>query len=113
MKAKVKATGKVIEVVQIENIITKRGVEHQYVDTNREGCYYVNSELEFIKEAHQKDIDWEQRRYEIAKEVIQGRLSNQYGDAIFGERYFAGVAANAVEFADVLIAELKKGDKKL
>lgn len=109
MKAKVKATGKVIEVVQIEDIITKRGVEHQYVDTNREWCYYVNSELEFIKEAPQKDIDWEQRRYEIAKAVIQGRLSNQYGDAIFGEKNFAGLAASAVEFADALIAELKKG----
>lgn len=35
MKAKVKKTGNVIEVVQIEDIITKRGVEHQYVDTNR------------------------------------------------------------------------------
>lgn len=113
MKAKVKATGKVIEVVQIEDIITKRGVEHQYVDTNREECYYVNSELEFIKEAPQKDIDWKQRRYEIAKAVMQGRLSNQYGDVLVGERDFAGLAASAVEFADALIAELKKGDKKL
>lgn len=112
MKAKVKKTGNVIEVVQIEDIITERGVEHQYVDTDREGCYYVNSELEFIKEAPQKDIDWEQRRYEIAKAVMQGRLSNQYGYVLVGEKNFAGVAANAVEFADALIAELKKGDKK-
>lgn len=56
-----------------------------------------------------KNIDWEQRRYEIAKAVMQGRLSNQYGDVLVGERDFARVAANAVEFADALIAELKKG----
>lgn len=43
---------------------------------------------------------------------MQGRLSNQYGDVLVGERDLAGVAASAVEFADALIAELKKGDKK-
>lgn len=43
---------------------------------------------------------------------MQGRLSNQYGYVLVGEKNFAGVAANAVEFADALIAELKKGDKK-
>lgn len=40
---------------------------------------------------------------------MQGRLSNQYGDVLVGERDFAGVTASAVEFADALIAELKKG----
>lgn len=50
MKAKVKTTGEVIEVSQTENIITKRGVERQYVDNKRSWCTYVQSELEFIKE---------------------------------------------------------------
>ena len=70
MKAKVKTTGEIIDVSRIENIITSRGVEKQYVDNKHEWCTYVKSELEFIKEEPQKDIDWEQRRYEIAKDVF-------------------------------------------
>lgn len=57
MKAKIKSTGEVIEVSRIENIITKRGVERQYVDNKRSWCTYVQSELEFIKEEPHKDID--------------------------------------------------------
>lgn len=49
MKAKIKSTGEVIEVLQTEDIITKRGVERQYVDNKRSWCTYVQSELEFIK----------------------------------------------------------------
>lgn len=70
MKAKIKSTGEVIEVLQTEDIITKRGVERQYVDNKRSWCTYVQSELEFIKEEPCKTIDWEQRRYEIAKEIL-------------------------------------------
>lgn len=70
MKAKVKTTGEVIEVSQTEDIITKRGVERQYVDNKRSWCTYVQSELEFIKEEPCKTIDWEQRRYEIAKDMM-------------------------------------------
>lgn len=39
---------------------------------------------------------------------MQGRLSNQYGDVLVGERDFEGVAVSSVEFADALISELKK-----
>ena len=59
----------------------------------------------------EKAIDWEQRRYELAKSAMQGRLSNQYGDVLVGERDFEEVAVSSVEFADALIAELKKGGK--
>lgn len=78
MKAKIKSTGEVIEVSQTENIITKRGVERQYVDNKRSWCTYVQSELEFIKEEPCKTIDWEQRRYEIAKDMMihQIRITN-------------------------------------
>ena len=105
MKAKVKATGKVI--ILNENVSLIEYARGMYRDT--EGNKYHCKELEFIKEKVEKPIDWEQRRYEISKAVMQGRLSNQYGDVLVGERDFAGVTASAVEFADALIAELKKG----
>lgn len=41
MKAKIKSTGEVIEVLQTEDIITKRGVERQYIDNKRSWCTYV------------------------------------------------------------------------
>lgn len=68
----------------------------------------TESRAEMLK----NEIDWEQRRYEIAKAVMQGRLSNQYGDVLIGERDFEGIAVSSIELADALIAELKKGDVK-
>ena len=103
MRARVKATGKIIEVSWRRNIITSCGVEKQYVDNNCEWCTYVQSELEFIKEEPQKDIDWEQRRYEIAKDVFASTYN------IFQNK---GLEKMAVHVADALIAELKKGGQQ-
>lgn len=100
MKAKVKTTGEIIDVSRIENIITSRGVEKQYVDNKHEWCTYVKSELEFINEKLQRNIDWEQRRYEIAKEVFASIYD------IFQNEHLEKVAVRA---ADALITELKKG----
>ncbi|WP_315547262.1 hypothetical protein [Prevotella koreensis] len=49
----------------------------------------------------QTEIDWEQRRYEIAKEYYCGRFGSTV--TTFNED-----ARRAVECADILIAELKK-----
>lgn len=99
MKAKIKATGEIVEV------------EDLYDDGTAlvKGRYFKVSELDFFDNF--ETIDWEQRRYELAKAAMQGRLSNQYGDVLVGERDFEEVAVSSVEFADALIAELKKGGK--
>ncbi len=66
------------------------------------------------------DIDWEKRRYYIAKSCINGILGN---DEMVDLANDAGrrkncrdiptnVAEMAVAFADALIAELKKGGEK-
>ena len=91
MKAKVKTTGEVIEVSQTENIITKRGVE-------------------FIKEEPCKTIDWEQRRYEIAKDMMTS--AEQHNNDTTGFKNTMAQAQYAIECADALITELKKGDKQ-
>ncbi|MFK1753947.1 hypothetical protein ACIXQX_17545 [Bacteroides fragilis] len=57
-------------------------------------------------------IDWEQRRYEIAKAAMQANLSNpeilQFitKDGVPIER----VAKCSIQYADALIKELKKGE---
>lgn len=71
------------------------------------------SELEFLDE----EIDWNQRRYEIAKSAMQGILSNEsieisLNDEIYEYHCLAkDIAKASVIYADALIAELKKGGK--
>ena len=52
-------------------------------------------------------IDWEYRRYEIAKEMIAAFLSNSSREVYEGT--FKTQAEYAVAFADALIEELRKG----
>ena len=73
------------------------------------GCSYTVKEtpeeilaMPDIEEAN-KVIDWEQRRYEIAKHVLPRVFA-------FGEPKYSAIYA--VSYADALIKELKKGSEK-
>lgn len=63
-----------------------------------------------------KSVDWEQRRYEIAKEAVTAIMSNEdfcaqvlFEGAEHGQRQIqTNIAHAAVVFADALIEELKK-----
>lgn len=64
-------------------------------------------------------IDWEQRRYEIAKTMLHAIYiddgnAERADKSGFGFEYkdFQGSAKEAVRFADALIAELKKRRKR-
>lgn len=56
------------------------------------------------KTRDQNEIDWEQRRYEIAKEVMSGLLPFVQEE----EDETGWMARRAVNYADALIEELKK-----
>ena len=73
------------------------------------GCSYTVKEtpegilaMPDIEEGN-KTIDWEQRRYEIAKHLLPRVFA-------FGEHKYS--AKYAVSYADALIKELKKGGEK-
>lgn len=51
-----------------------------------------------------KEIDWEQRRYEIAKSALEGCLSGRS----CGSTQYSFLANRCVKIADALIEELKK-----
>lgn len=62
-----------------------------------------------------KEIDWEQRRYEIAKQMLASIYLDEGQEARSGRHTvefeyqdYEGSAREAVSFADALIAELKK-----
>lgn len=65
MKARVKSTGEIVEIKDL------------YDDgTALVGNMYIKvSELNFFSE----NIDWEQRRYELAKDIIKIVIANDYG----------------------------------
>lgn len=105
MKARIKATG---EIVDFEDLYDDGTVLVK-------GMYFKVSELDFFEDF--EAIDWEQRRYEIAKETVTAIMSNEdfYHQVLcegaeHGQRQIqTNIARAAVIFADALIEELKKG----
>lgn len=105
MKAKIKETG---EIVNVDNL---------YDDgTALVNGEYINvSKLNFFE-----TIDWEQRRYEIAKESLTAIMSNEdfYKQILFDsaetKEYYIPkcISQAAVCFADALIAQLKKTEEE-
>ena len=64
-----------------------------------------------------KTIDWEQRRYEIAKDMLCAIYMDEGNEKrstepgiVFERQSFGSNAWKAVRYADVLIEELKKYD---
>ncbi len=101
MIARVKETGKIIELTNDEKLSMWDYARGIYRDTD--GNKYHYKELEFIERPHE-NIDWEHRRYEIAKDI----LAATYDYPMDGKSY----AKIAVGVADALIEELKKGGEQ-
>lgn len=110
MKAKVIETGEIVDVVSITD--REYGCLISYWD-GKKGKEYSRFELDFSMDAQMKGvqmneetvkpIDWEQRRYEIAKDVMAASF-NQPMDGVS----IASYVHNCVQWADALIEELKK-----
>lgn len=69
---------------------------------------------EYVKVAddmwqEQTTIDWEQRRYEIAKDILSAWYSNS--DRMMRQGTPQTSSAEAVEVADALIEELQKQEE--
>ena len=65
----------------------------------------TGSEQTFSK-SQSKEIDWEQRRYEIAKDILAAWCSNS--DRAINLGMYDDKSAAAVRYADTLIKALKK-----
>lgn len=106
MKARIKTTGEIVEVEDLYDDGTALVKDR----------YFKVSELDFFEDF--EAIDWEQRRYEIAREAVTAIMSNEdfyhqvlYEGAEHNQRQIqTSIASAAVVFADALIKELKKGE---
>lgn len=97
MKAKVIETGEIIDVrPNGEKTVQHRCTEY----VTNDGRVFLFSELNL------SCIDWEQRRYEIAKDVMAASF-NQPMDGVS----IASYVHICLQWADALIEELKKTSK--
>lgn len=111
MKARVKSTGVLIDVIPKINTSAQHSIDNLYVCDN---MVFRECDLDFLN-VKDSAIDWEQRRYEIAKETVTAIMSNEdfYHQVLcegaeHGQRQIqTNIARAAVIFADALIKELK------
>ena len=98
MKARVKLTGQIIDLIPYEKRTIRCSRQVQLFKTE-DGKTFSEFEVEF-----DKTIDWEQRRYEIAKDVL---------GAYYAENHVACATRIVVEdvlgITDELIRQLKGG----
>lgn len=125
MKKRIRKTGEIVDVISCNkytntarnseldwvSYIDSKGMEHEH-----EKGLNIYWDFEDVVEVLSTDIDWEQRRYEIAKTMMHAiylddgnaERSDKSGFD-FEYKDLQGSAKEAVRYADALIAELKKG----
>lgn len=93
MKARIKSTGVLVDVTPKVNVNAQHSKDYLYVCDN---MVYRECELDFSA------IDWEQRRYELAKDIIKAVVADDRGGNS------AAIAKYVVNCADALIKRLKE-----
>ncbi|MFS2941164.1 hypothetical protein AAH031_16045 [Bacteroides uniformis] len=101
MKARIKETGVLIDVTPRININALYNGDNLYVCDN---MVFRECELDFLNVGNLV-IDWEQRRYELAKAAMQGFCSNPHEQIMSVDSNI--VAEWSIGFADSLIEKLK------
>ena len=96
MKCRIKKTGEIIDVISLSCDTERKPTDTvDYIDSK--GVEYHNEKLNYYWDLEPIDIsniDWEQRRYEIAKSLCAATNHISAKDAVWD--------------ADLLIKELKK-----
>lgn len=98
MKARVKATGEIINIADYARVTLDR------CDSYGNPIELSFDEVEILQE-RSDNIDWEQRRYELVKAAMQGFCSNPHQQIMDADSNM--VAEWSIGFADSLIKKLK------
>lgn len=101
MKVRIKKTGEIVNIADYARVTLDK------CDSFGNPIELGFNEVEILQEPT-SDIDWEQRRYEIAKSALQGFCANSDPSMVHGTP-FRPFVEWSIEMADILIAELKKG----
>ena len=111
MKRKIRRTGEIIDVITFSGSTIRSDYDKiQFYDSNGS---VINESLNYYLDTlpvddKNKDVDWEQRRYEMAKTMLP--ITSVSGRGPHGELILEAcdkAAELAVIYADALIKELK------
>ena len=100
MKARIKSTGVLVDVIPKTNTNALHSGDNLYVCDN---MVFRECELDFLNLGNSA-IDWEQRRYELAKDILKAVIENDNG---INSEVAAKYSLNCV---DALIKRLKEGN---
>lgn len=115
MKAKIKKTGEIINIAEYAQIAL------EICDSYGNPISVRPEDVELIsdvKEDNFPKINWEQRRYEIAREMFPSIAKDwramlvsgcSLGENAKGKTFAKHCASDVITYADALIEELKKG----
>lgn len=108
MKARVKETGILIDVIPKSNINAQHSGDNLYVCDN---MIFRECDLDFLNIGNSA-IDWEQRRYELAKDITSALVSchtieNINNSFIINDYGYEVVADLSIKLADAFIKRLK------
>ena len=98
MKARVKSTGEIINIADYARVTLDK------CDSYGDPIELSFDEVEIFQE-RSDNIDWEQRRYELAKSAMQGFCSNSHEQGMSNGSYMT--AQRSLSYADALIKKLK------
>ncbi|ERJ80050.1 hypothetical protein J5A56_00545 [Prevotella melaninogenica] len=103
MKARVKNTGEIVEISP-SGVTTVQRTCTKYA--TKDGRELLDMALDFLP-----NINWEQRRYEIAKSAMIGILSAPIVEGVNPNPSYKDVATFSIRLADALIKELKGSEE--
>ena len=98
MKARVKSTGEIINIADYALVTLDK------CDSYGDPIELSFDEVEIFQE-RSDNIDWEQRRYELAKAAMQGFCSNPHEQGMSNGSYMT--VQRSLSYADALIKKLK------
>lgn len=98
MKARIKETGEIINIAEYARVVLDK------CDSYGNPVDFGFDEVEILQE-RSDNIDWEQRRYELAKAAMQGVLSNPAFCGTYSKREAPIIIA--LDCADNMIKKLK------
>lgn len=106
MKVRVRDTGEIIDVKF--TLHPNPAIQDTYWWSKVKREAYHTTELDFIEaDVPEKSIDWEQRRFEIAKDLYVRGVDYPHIESARLD------AHHCVKYADILINELKRGTNKM
>lgn len=102
MKAKIIKTGEIVQIVSSKFEMGCVTVLHE----DNKFTNVTSDEIEMI-DNWGKEIDWEQRRYEIARDALTGIIAEESIPGADPYHYFDEDVSRAIKYADKLIKQLK------